>query len=149
MPIIDTESKVSIKELLVDSKHGMIDIDPSPYFQRFALNTSLTLNYGFRIDGTVDAELLKEVVHVEREISNFRSTSNQWIDYIPALQFWPYKNGRAGEYRMRRDKYMSFLLDVLKEKIRKGDDDPCIAGNVLKDPEAHLNEGRYSFARTI
>ena len=141
MPIIDLESKVSIKELLLDSKYGQIDIDPCPYFQRFALNTSLTLNYGFRIDGTIDNELLKEIVHVEREVSNLRSTSNNWQDYIPLLRLWPSKNGRAGEYRVRRDKYMSLLLSVLKEKIKRGEDKPCITGNVLKDPEAHLNEG--------
>ena len=45
MPIIDLESKVSIRELLNDSKNGQVDIDPISYFQRFALNTSLTLNY--------------------------------------------------------------------------------------------------------
>ena len=141
MPIIDLESKVSIKELLVDSKNGQADVDPCPYFQRFALNTSLTLNYGFRIDGTIDNEFLKEIVHVEREISNLRSTSNNWQDYIPLLRLWPRKNNRAEEYRARRDKYMSLLLNVLKEKIGKGEDKPCITGNVLKDPEAHLSEG--------
>ena len=78
MPIIDLESNVSIKELISDSKDGEEDIDPNPYFQRFALNTSLTLNYGIRIDGKIDNELLKEIVHVEREVSNFRSTSNNW-----------------------------------------------------------------------
>src|SRR5271163_3291343 len=51
MPIIDLESNVSIKELLDDSGNGKNDIDPIAYFQRFALNTSLTLNYGTRIDG--------------------------------------------------------------------------------------------------
>lgn len=49
MPIIDLESYVSIAEMLKDSQFGQVDIDPAPYFQRFALNTSLTLNYGYRI----------------------------------------------------------------------------------------------------
>jgi len=75
MPIIDLESNVSIKELLDDSGNGKKDIDPIAYFQRFALNTSLTLNYGSRIDGKVDDELLKEICDVERAISNFRSTA--------------------------------------------------------------------------
>src|SRR5271163_1543344 len=42
MPIIDLESNVSIKELLDDSGNGNRDINPVAYFQRFALNTSLT-----------------------------------------------------------------------------------------------------------
>ena len=31
---------------------------------------------------------------------------------------------------------------MLKERIANGTDKPCITGNVLKDPEAKLNEGR-------
>jgi phenylacetate 2-hydroxylase len=141
MPIIDLESNVSIKEMLEDSKGGELDIDPNPYFQRFALNTSLTLNYGIRIDGKVNNELLQEIVHVEREVSNLRSTSNNWQDYVPLLRLWPSRNSRAKEYRGRRDRYMNKLLDALKDKIAKGEDKPCISGNVLKDPETNLNEG--------
>lgn len=141
MPIIDLESNVSIKELLADTKGGKVDIDPNAYFQRFALNTSLTLNYGIRIDGSVDNDLLKEIVHVERIVSNFRSTSNNWQDYIPLMRIWPSRNTEAKEYRLRRDKYLSLLLDMLKDRIEKGTDKPCITGNVLKDPEAKLSEG--------
>ncbi|KAI9812617.1 MAG: hypothetical protein M1827_004606 [Pycnora praestabilis] len=140
MPIIDLESYVSIKELLSDSKHGQVDVDPNPYFQRFALNTSLTLNYGIRIDGSIDNELLKEIVHVERVVSNFRSTSNNWQDYIPLLRLWPQRNTEAGQYRVRRDNYLSLLLRMLEEKIANGTDKPCITGNILKDPEAKLSE---------
>lgn len=143
MPIVDLECSTSIKELLVDSYHGEKDVDPNPYFQRFALNTSLTLNYGIRIDGTIDDALLKEVVHVERMVSNLRSTSNNWQDYIPLLRLWPSRSGEAQEYRLRRDKYMSLLLEKLKDNIAKGEDKPCITGNVLKDPEAKLSEGQF------
>ena len=141
MPIIDLESNASIKELLADSDKGQQDIDPNPYFQRFALNTSLTLNYGIRISGSIDSALLKEIVHVERVVSNLRSTSNNWQDYIPLMRIWSGRNKEAREYRERRDKYMTLLLDMLKDKIAKGEDKPCITGNVLKDPEAKLNEG--------
>lgn len=146
MPIIDLESFVSIKEMLADSKYGQVDIDPNAYFQRYALNTSLTLNYGFRINGDVEDELLKEITHVEREISNFRSTSNNWQDYIPLLRLLPKSKSGASpdEYRMRRDKYLDQLLSTLKTSIANGTDKPCITGNILKDPEAKLNEGMSS-----
>ncbi|MCJ1267172.1 hypothetical protein MMC22_007057 [Lobaria immixta] len=140
MPIIDLECNTSIKELLVDSYSGEKDVDPNPYFQRFALNTSLTLNYGIRIDGSIDDALLREIVLVERMVSNLRSTSNNWQDYIPLLRLWPSRNSEAQEYRLRRDKYMNLLLEKLKDKIAKGEDKPCITGNVLKDPEAKLDE---------
>ncbi|KAL1862348.1 hypothetical protein Plec18167_000863 [Paecilomyces lecythidis] len=141
MPIIDLEANASIKEILQDSKDGEIDIDPNPYFQRFALNTSLTLNYGIRIDGNIEDELLKEICLVEREVSNFRSTSNNWQDYIPLLRLWPSANTKAKEFRERRDAYLTLLLDMLRDRIAKGTDKPCITGNILKDPEAKLNEG--------
>ncbi|KAK2760791.1 hypothetical protein FQN54_002029 [Arachnomyces sp. PD_36] len=140
MPIIDLESNESIKELLQDSKDGSVDIDPNAYFQRFALNTSLTLNYGIRIHGSIDNDLLKEIVYVEREVSNFRSTSNNWQDYIPLLRLIPSQSTKANEFRERRDKYMSLLLNMLRDRIADGTDKPCITGNILKDPEAKLNE---------
>ena len=143
MPIIDLEVNESIKELLTDSKNGEIDVDPNPYFSRYALNTSLTLNYGVRIDGTVDNELLQEIFHVERIISNLRSTSNNWQDYIPLMRLWPTRNQQAQEYRARRDKYLKTLLDMLKDEMSKGINKPCITGNILKDPEAKLNEGIF------
>ncbi|KAK2865136.1 hypothetical protein FQN49_003884, partial [Arthroderma sp. PD_2] len=144
MPIIDLEATTSIKELLADSKDGTVDVDPNPYFQRFALNTSLTLNYGIRIDGSIDDELLKEIVTVERAVSNFRSTSNNWQDYIPLLRLWPSSNTQSIEFRERRDKYMSKLLEMLMERIANGTDKPCITGNIIKDPEAKLSEGELN-----
>lgn len=140
MPIIDLESNVSIKELLEDSGNGKRDIDPIAYFQRFALNTSLTLNYGSRIDGRIDDELLQEICDVERAISNFRSTSNNWQDYIPLLRLLPGSSTDANSWRERRDKYLTLLLNKLKKQIEEGTDKPCITGNILKDPEAKLNE---------
>lgn len=141
MPILDLESTTSIKEMLKDCEDGTKDIDPSPYFARFALNTSLTLNYGCRIGGNIDNELLQEITHVEREISNFRSTSNNWQDYVPLLRLWSVQNNSAQEFRTRRDTYLTNLLNGLKKQIADGTDKPCITGNILKDPNAKLNEG--------
>ena len=140
MPIVDLESFVSIKELLQNSEYGEVDIDPAHYFQRYALNTSLTLNYGFRIKGNIDDTLLREIVNVERNVSNFRSTSNNWADYVPMLRWVPGSNKSPIEFKERRAKYMKHLLDMLKERIANGTDKPCITGTVLKDPEAKLND---------
>lgn len=82
------------------------------------------------------------MVWVERVVSNFRSTSNNWQDYIPILRlpFISRQNKDAAEYRQRRDAYLSKFLDMLKERIANGTDKPCITGNILKDPEAKLND---------
>lgn len=141
MPIIDLESTTSIRELQQAArKDAARDVDPVAYFQRYALNTSLTLNYGFRIHGNVDDALLKEITDVERAVSNFRSTSNNWQDYIPLMRLWPQRNREAEEFRLRRDIYMGRLLNQLKDEIKGGVDKPCISGNILKDPEARLSE---------
>lgn len=142
MPILDFESMASIRELLDDSRSGTVDIDPNAYFTRYALNTSLTLNYGSRIEGTVDNELLEEISYVERAISKFRSTSNNWQDYVPMLRLFAGGNTKAEDLRLRRDNYLSDLLNNLKREIANGTDKPCITGNILKDPEAVLNQGR-------
>lgn len=81
-------------------------------------------------------------MHVERVVSNFRSTSNNWQDYIPLLRlpFISRQNKEAIEYRKRRDAYLTTFLDMLKQRIADGTDRPCITGNIIKDPEAKLNE---------
>lgn len=149
MPHIDLESTVSVKELLHDSKGGELDLDPRAYWQRYALNTSLTLNYGYRIDGDKNAPLLKEIVDVERGIGNFRSTSNNWQDYVPLLRLFGAQNKEAQSFRKRRDVYMDHLLKILEEKIKNGTDKPCITGNIIKDPEAKLNRGQSSPFQSI
>ena len=82
------------------------------------------------------------VVWVERVVSNFRSTSNNWQDYIPLLRLplISKQNKEAIEFRGRRDKYLQTFLDMLKERIANGTDKPCITGNILKDPDAKLND---------
>ncbi|EAU29422.1 hypothetical protein ATEG_09973 [Aspergillus terreus NIH2624] len=140
MPIIDLESMASIKELLKDSQGGKIDINPTPYFQRFALNTSLTLNYGYRIEGNVNDQLLREICEVQRGVANLRSTSNNWQDYVPLLRLFSDRSNQAKHLRGRRDKYMAFLFDILKDRMAKGTDKPCITGNILKNPETKLTD---------
>lgn len=41
MPFIDFEATRSIKEMLVNSKGGEVDLDPNPYFQRYAYVLSI------------------------------------------------------------------------------------------------------------
>lgn len=144
LPFIDLESTTSINELVQNLKltHGG-DIDPNGYFQRFSLNISLTLNYGIRLDGTVKDSTLTEVVAVERELGNIRGIAHNWQDYVPLLRLWPGYKKNAIKFRNRRDEYILDFFDQLKERIAKGTDNPCIAGNVLKDTEAKLSDRKF------
>lgn len=140
LPIIDLESATSISDLFHNLKLDN-NIDPNGYFQRFSLSMSLTLNYGIRLDGTVSAhQLLNEVVTVERELANFRGIAHNWQDYVPILRLWPGFKKKAIKFRGRRDDYILSFFQQLKERIANATDNPCIAGNVLKDPEAKLSE---------
>lgn len=143
LPFIDLESTASINELFQNSSHSS-DIDPNGYFQRFSLNISLTLNYGIRLDGSVRDHTLNEVVAVERELGNIRGIAHNWQDYIPLLRIWPGFKKNAIRFRSRRDQYILTFLDKLKEKIANGTDRPCIAGNVLKDPEVKLADSKQT-----
>lgn len=143
MPCVDLETTVALREMHEDNK-GM-DMDIKPYISRISLNMSLTVNYGLRIHGTVEDELLREILEVEKHMVYFRSTSNNWQDYIPLLRFLPRASSKAAEYRERRRKYLERLLETLKDMIAKGTDKPCISGTILKESENRgLNDGKSS-----
>ncbi|PWN53131.1 putative cytochrome P450 monooxygenase/Phenylacetate hydroxylase [Violaceomyces palustris] len=148
VPIIDSETLSLIEELYKDTDKGRLAINPFAYLQRLALNVSLVVNYGSRLDKVGDG-LLKEIVEVETEVAQFRSVSGTPSDYIPLLRYLPSltRGGtkeKAVEIRKRRDRYMNLLLDDLKERVKKGTDIACITGNILKDPEAKLNDMELS-----
>ena len=65
-------------------------------------------------------------------------------DYVPLLRIFPSQSKEAVSFRERRDVYMDRLLKELKDRIAKGTDKPCITGNIIKDPEAKLSEGKSS-----
>ncbi|KAN0066430.1 hypothetical protein ACQY0O_000524 [Thecaphora frezii] len=143
VPIIDLEALCLIDDLYNDSQHGKLAIDPYAYLQRFALNTSLVVNYGTRLEKVGD-KLLKEIVEVETYVANFRSVSGTPSDYVPLLRYLPTVGGRAAKFakevRARRDVYMARLLDECKRHVEAGTDIPCITGNIIKDPEAKLTD---------
>ncbi|WOO78093.1 Phenylacetate 2-hydroxylase [Vanrija pseudolonga] len=148
VPIIDRETLALIEDLYTGSEAGKVQINPFAYVQRLALNVSLVANYGCRLDGVGD-DMLREIVDVETNVANFRSVNNSWRDYIPLLRLVPSSAGAAeaklmAETRVRRDKYMNFLLDDLKDRVKAGKDIPCITGNILKDPEAKLTDEELS-----
>lgn len=139
-PMFDLESYCILRDIKKDSgNNGEIEIDIRPYIQRFALNTTLTLCYGIRMDAVYD-NLLREILHVGSAISLLRSASENYQDYVPALRYLPNneKNARSRELRDRRDAYLDLLLNKVREMIKKGTDKPCISAAILKDEETKL-----------
>ncbi|XXH02561.1 hypothetical protein Hte_008938 [Hypoxylon texense] len=138
-PMFDLESYCILRDMHKDSRNGAIEIDVRPYIQRYALNTTLTLCYGIRMDAVYD-ELLREILHVGSAISLLRSASENHQDYVPALRYFPNneKNARSKELRGRRDDYLNLLLEKVKGMIQQGTDKPCISAAMLKDQETKL-----------
>ena len=138
-PMFDLESYCIVRDLYKDSNNGEIEISVRPYIQRYALNTTLTLCYGIRMDEVYD-DLLREILHVGSAISLLRSASENYQDYIPALRYLPNneKNARSKELRDRRDAYLNLLLDKVRDMIKNGTDKPCISAAILKDQETKL-----------
>ncbi|KAJ4252436.1 hypothetical protein NW762_011037 [Fusarium torreyae] len=138
-PMFDLESYCILRDMRKDSKNGQIEIDVRPYIQRYALNTTLTLCYGIRMDAVYD-DLLREILHVGSSISLLRSASENYQDYVPLLRYFPNneKNARSKELRDRRDAYLDLLLNKVREMIKNGTDKPCISAAILKDQETKL-----------
>ncbi|PMD26105.1 phenylacetate 2-hydroxylase [Hyaloscypha hepaticicola] len=137
--MFDLESYCIVRDLVRDSNNGANEISIRPYIQRYALNTTLTLCYGIRMDHVYDS-MLREILEVGSAISLLRSASENYQDYIPLLRYLPNneKNKRSRELRDRRDKYLNALLNQVREMIKKGTDKPCISAAILKDQETKL-----------
>jgi phenylacetate 2-hydroxylase len=137
--MFDLESYCIVRDLQRDSKGGEVQVSIRPYIQRYALNTTLTLCYGIRMDAVYD-DLLREILRVGSAISLLRSASENYQDYIPILRYLPNneKNRRSKELRERRDKYLDELLNKVKDMIAKGTEKPCISAAILKDQETRL-----------
>jgi phenylacetate 2-hydroxylase len=137
--MFDLESYCIVRDLQRDSKGGALEVSIRPYIQRYALNTTLTLCYGIRMDAVYD-DLLREILYVGSAISLLRSASENYQDYVPILRYLPNneKNRRSKELRERRDKYLNELLDKVRDMIEKGTEKPCISAAILKDEETRL-----------
>lgn len=138
--MFDLESYCIVRDLCRDSKNGEVELNVRPYIQRYALNTTLTLCYGIRMDAVYD-ELLREILTVGSAISLLRSTAENLQDYIPILRYLPNneKNARSKELRERRDAYLNLLLDKVRDMIKRGTEKPCISAAILKDEETKLS----------
>lgn len=138
-PMFDLESYCILRDLHKDSRSGDVEISVRPYIQRYALNTTLTLCYGIRMDAVYD-DLLREILHVGSAISLLRSASENTQDYVPIMRYLPNneKNRRSKDLRERRDAYLNLLLDKVRGMIERGTEKPCISAAILKNEETKL-----------
>ncbi|OTB11814.1 hypothetical protein K445DRAFT_306763 [Daldinia sp. EC12] len=153
LPILDLESRALTLDILSSCKNGNVSVDVLDLTRKFALNLSLTLAYGTRVEDVKDLHrdlVISEIIYIEEEISKFRNPTSNFSNYIPLLRplntiagwLGLQKNSHMADVGKRRYAYHHILQEKLKRDIADGVDRPCIQGNVLKDPESKgLTEG--------
>ncbi|KAI1255215.1 hypothetical protein MGN70_003279 [Eutypa lata] len=153
LPILDLESRAFIQDMLATCKGGKESVDILDPTRKFALNLSLTLAYGTRVEDVKDLHrdlAISEILYVEDQISKFRNPTSNFSNYIPLLRpldtvsgwFRLKRGSHMADIGKRRYEYHNVLQEKLRKDIADGVDRPCIQGNVLKDPESKgLTEG--------
>ncbi|KAI6085468.1 cytochrome P450 [Hypoxylon rubiginosum] len=146
-PILDLESRAFILDILSSCKGGKESVDVLDLTRKFALNLSLTLAYGTRVEDVKDLHrdlVISEILYIEDEISKFRNPTSNFSNYIPLLRplntiagwLGLQKGSHMADVGKRRVAYHNVLQEKLRRDIADGVDRPCIQGNVLKDPES-------------
>ncbi|KAH8690458.1 cytochrome P450 [Talaromyces proteolyticus] len=153
LPILNKESRAWLVDLLRDCDGGNTALDVMLPARKFAINLSLTVSYGTRVESIKEFstnDILKEIIYVEEEISRLRETSSNYDNYIPLLRplnsvaaALGLKDGtHLASIGKRRHSYHAKLQARLREEIAAETDQPCIQGNVLRDPDSKgLSEG--------
>ncbi|RLV90701.1 Phenylacetate 2-hydroxylase [Spathaspora sp. JA1] len=128
--VIDLEIKYLFTAIIKNNElfyyTDMIDVDLMPFFQMFALRSSIFLAYGIHLDcyGR-DREACLEIIEVENKIIQLRSPISNLQDSIWLLRYIPFLNIAASSYAERRNIYMKKLYECLLRGIEQNDDD-CI-----------------------
>ncbi|KAF4956253.1 hypothetical protein FSARC_11652 [Fusarium sarcochroum] len=147
LSILDLESRAFLSDVLANCGHGTEAVDMLNACHKLALNLSLTLSYGTRVEDVKDLRddlLLSEVIYIEHQITKFRDVSGNYLNYIPVLRPISTVAGWLGSQEgkhmadvgRRRYAYHAALQQNLRSEIELGIDKPCIQGNVLKDPDS-------------
>lgn len=107
----------------------------------------MTINWGVRIASTRDP-LFAEIVAVEEALNRFRSTTGNWVDYVPLLRWVDWARGGVGgagqralarEMRDRRDGYLAAFNRELEGKVEGGTARPCIQASVVMYRDERLS----------
>ena len=140
IPLIDELSCDLIRDLIQSGKSGTVAFDPKASMQRSILDLTLTLNYGTKLPK--NEELISELIQIEHQVAQLRASTGSSQDFVPILRWNPFsrKSAFARETNRRRLVYLNRFNRELEDRIKVHKDKPCIQGNVLKDPDAKLND---------
>ena len=134
-PLIHDLSRDFVRDLLNEGRQGEAAMNPKDTVLRTIVDLTMTVNYGKRLPK--EPGVFEEVIHVEEQVSLFRSVTGAAQDYIPLLRWNPinHKSAHARATNTRRLKYLNRFSDEHKKDMKDGTDKPCIQGNVLRDPD--------------
>ncbi|KAI1610581.1 phenylacetate 2-hydroxylase [Exophiala viscosa] len=133
-PMLDVEARAVVEDMYAMSGGGQVNIEPSIFFKRAALNLTLEMCYGTRIE-SIDSPFFRGMLQVVQNVSSFRSTNNNPQDYVPLLRYLP-DNGRrqlAREMRETRDGLLDTLLRATEKALKAGNAKACMSEGLLND----------------
>ena len=139
LDIFDLESYCIVRDLEKSNDSNGGEVSVKHLIQRYALNTTLTLGYGIRMDSGHEAKL-NEILEVGHAISLLRGASENYQDYISMLRYSPNneKAKRSRDICNRRDQYLGDLLAAAKANFTRGVQSDCVYSTVLNDAETNL-----------
>lgn len=156
--MLDLETWQMVQAIFEASQGGKA-ISPHIYQKRLALNVVLMFCYERRFEDIADplmsgiladAKVISRHVYSRQALRNsianlncsFRSTNSNAQDYIPYLRFGFLQDknraAMATEVRCRRDKWLTALLQEVKESIAAEKVKSCVASGLLTDTQENL-----------
>lgn len=132
--VIDHEVRVLISSFATAGDA----VDPAMYFKRFSFNTILTLTFGKRVEKVQD-QALQNYVQASDERLRVLGAAQSVLEYFPFMRLFARKTIAKLRANSARIEYLvQGLVDELEQQMAANTDIPCIAANILRDPE-HAN----------
>ncbi|KAH3671159.1 hypothetical protein OGAPHI_000870 [Ogataea philodendri] len=129
--LIDVEVYSLLRDMYRDTQ--VESCYPYPYTQRLALNFTTMLCYATRFDD-IKNSLLEQILSIVRVISSFRSTNQNFQDFIPFLRFLPENSRRKAALHSSKTRD-EWLTKLTNEALNHKDSRPSIVGDFAKDTE--------------
>ncbi|EAW06584.1 cytochrome P450 [Aspergillus clavatus NRRL 1] len=149
-PVLDRESMSLVKALFVESKGGLVPINPQvfsiqfsicnvtyswpkPHAGRCSLNNMTTITFGFRTD-SIEHPLVKQALKLSREFMNCTGPMSNLVDFVPLLQYLPTPMLRRGKklHKGLVDTYGGFIKEAERKMLRGEKVTDCLAKTMIE-----------------
>jgi phenylacetate 2-hydroxylase len=122
-------------------------VDLYPYFRQVVFDLALSLTYGARM-GDVEDDFSNELLQSLQQITEVRSSTEDFSHYVPLLRLWPKSSTKTINAEKRRRVMLDTLYAQYLEKAAKGEPVKCIV-SALGEEKLTLDEIRGTCASLL